>query len=51
MRYKVVTILNDLKAAEEIRKLLEDSKVYQGSKYIMELKPIKEVCDECAKKD
>jgi len=49
MRYKIIITFPELKTAEKIMKLLKDSDVYNSSE-IMNLCPIKEVCDECERK-
>jgi hypothetical protein len=50
MRYKIVITTPELSTAKKIHELIEKSEVYNG-KEIVSLKPIKEVCDECANKE
>jgi len=49
MRYKIVITFQELKTAKKIHKLLQKSEVYNSTE-IMELDPIRELCDKCAKR-
>ena len=50
MRYKIVITFPELSTAEKVFELLSKSRVY-NSKEIMCLNKIKEVCDECCKRE
>lgn len=47
MRYKIVITCPEKSTAEKVFKLVHKSKIYH-SQEIINLQPIKEVCDECA---
>ena len=49
MRYKIILTTPEKKTAEQVSKLIQESKIY-NSKNILSLSLIKEVCDECASK-
>lgn len=49
MRYKIVITFPLLSTAKEMHDTIKKSKIY-NSTVIVNLHPIKEVCDECADK-
>jgi hypothetical protein len=50
MIYKIVITCPEKSTAEKVYRLIAESKLYQSSE-IMHLQPIKEVCDECARRE
>jgi hypothetical protein len=48
MRYKIVLLMPEKSTAEKVRKLIQESKIYNSSE-IISMEPIKEVCDECGR--
>jgi hypothetical protein len=49
MRYKIIISCKKLGTAKKVYELISKSKIY-NSKEIVNLQPIKEVCDECARR-
>ncbi len=49
MQFKIIITTKKLEVAEELHKLIEESKIYNGHEIVM-LSGIKEVCEECAKR-
>lgn len=50
MQYKIVITSPDKKTIDKVYKMIQKSAIY-NSKEIVTLHPIKEVCDECAKRN
>jgi hypothetical protein len=50
MRYKIVITFPRLYTAKKMYETIQKSKIYNSSE-IVNLHPIKEVCDECSKRD
>ena len=50
MMYKIVIITREKSTAEKIRTLIQKSAVYNSEEFV-NLNPITEVCDECAKRN
>ena len=48
MRYKIVITCPEKETAEKVYNLISKSKIYNSSE-IINLNPIKEVCEECIK--
>jgi hypothetical protein len=49
MRYKIVITTPEKKTIEEVYHMIRESKIYNSTK-IVNLSPITEVCDECARR-
>ena len=49
MKYKIVILTADIDTALKIYKMIQQSEIYNSSE-IIQLQPVKEVCDECASK-
>ncbi len=50
MQYKIVITSPDKETIEKVYEMVRKSAIY-NSKEIISLHPIKEVCDECVKRD